>query len=286
MAPVMTLFVTGAGGFIGRHVVANLLLRGHSVRALVRGAHTVGLAAHPKLVVVSADLASVDDNALSGCDILIHLAAHGVVDGADDWDACFAVNVSQSIELWRRAIRCGVRRLVICGSCFEYGRSGERYDYIPDDAPLEPTGAYHASKAAASMAALAMAVQFKCEVLILRPFHVYGEGEAMNRFWPSLRRAALSGADFPMTSGEQVRDFISVVAIAEIFANASCIWKVSSGLPEIHNLGSGCPKSLYDFALEWWGRWARGRLLPGVVSQRPNEVMRYVPRVSTRCMEA
>ena len=68
--------------------------------------------------------------------------------------------------------------------------------------PLEPTGAYHSAKAAATMAALGLAVDRKLALTVLRPFHVYGEGEAEGRLWPALRKAALTGVDLPMTKGE------------------------------------------------------------------------------------
>ena len=57
--------------------------------------------------------------------------------------------------------------------------------FIPTDAPLEPTGPYHASKAAATMAALGLAVDRKLSLSVLRPFHVFGEGEEETRFWPA-----------------------------------------------------------------------------------------------------
>ena len=52
---------------------------------------------------------------------------------------------------------------------------------------------------------------------ILRVFHVSGEGESQNRFWPSLRRAALAGEDFQMRAGEQIRDFLNVLDVSSVF---------------------------------------------------------------------
>ncbi len=276
----MLLFVTGASGFVGRHVVARALHEGHSVRALVRDPGSAGLAPHPRLQIVPGGLDQAKPGLFDGCDALLHLAAHGVVSGMNDWDGCFSVNVEQSLALWRRAIERGIRRLILCGSCFEYGRSGERYEFIPVDAPLEPTGAYHASKAAATMAALALAVDKQVEVAILRPFHVFGEGEAPHRFWPALRQAARDGVDFPMSSGLQVRDFVPVEQVAADFVAAASDTGLEAGRPVIRNLGTGHPQTLLSFAETWWGRFgATGKLLPGVLPTRQNEVMRYVPLI-------
>src|SRR5436305_8304475 len=75
---VMKLLVTGAGGFLGRYVVAEALRRGHAVRAMVRGS-SEGLAEldHPALELVKADLRSRRGltDAVKGVDAVLHLAA-------------------------------------------------------------------------------------------------------------------------------------------------------------------------------------------------------------------
>ena len=217
---------------------------------------------------------------LSKCDALIHLAAAGTSPQKADWDELFDVNVRQSLNLWRQAAEAGVERFVICGSCFEYGQSGERYEFIPVDAPLEPTHAYAASKAAATMAALALAIEQQIELLVLRPFHVFGEGEETGRFWPSLRKAALAGEEFRMTAGEQIRDFIPVEKVADLFVAALARTDLRAGEPKIENVGAGKPQQLRAFAEHWWKHWnAKGTLKIGALPYRANEVMRYVPKV-------
>jgi len=278
----MTIFLTGATGFIGRHVLGHLLNEGHEVVALVRQKNGVSLPVHPHLRLLEKEMVTVVKADLDGCEVLIHLAAHGVTNGMNDWESCFRVNVHESMQMWFIAINAGIRRLVICGSCFEYGRSGERYDFIPVEAPLEPTGAYHASKAAASMAALGLAVDQNLEVVVARPFHVFGEGEAQQRFWPSLRSAAIAGDDFAMTSGEQIRDFVPVESLADDFMCLATRAAIQPGHPQVINLGSGHPTSLRQFAETWWARWgALGRLKVGALPLRPNEVMRYVPYIES-----
>lgn len=69
---------------------------------------------------------------------------------------------------------------------------------------------YTASKAAASIALLQWAAEHQVSLDILRLFHVFGEGEPESRLWPSLRRAAMASANFPMTAGGQVREFLPV----------------------------------------------------------------------------
>jgi nucleoside-diphosphate-sugar epimerase len=272
------IFLTGGTGFLGSHFLAQALSAGHEVFALRRPGSTprISLPAEPHWLEGRLDDGWAGE--LSACDRLVHLAAAGVDPRQCDWQQLFDVNLTQSLSLWKQAAEAGIRRFIIAGSCFEYGSSGERYDFIPADAPLEPTGPYHASKAAATLTARAFAVEKKLELLVLRPFHLFGEGEEKNRFWPALRKAALAGENFPMTSGEQVRDFIPVEYAAKIFLAALDDPALRPGQPEIRNLGTGKPQTLAQFAETWWKQWnATGRLQFGAVPYRPNEVMRYVP---------
>ena len=187
-----------------------------------------------------------------------------------------------SLQLWHRAEAAGIRRFLIVGSCFEYGRSGEHYDAIPVTAVLEPTTAYGASKAASSMAAIALAVEKRLQLILARPFHVYGEGQAFKSFWPSLVTAACSGQDFPMTRGEQIRDFQPVDQTAFQLLAWLQFPDLRPGQPKLVNLGTGKPRTLLNFAQQEWLRLkATGALQPGYLGYRENEVMRYVPEVDS-----
>jgi len=111
---------------------------------------------------------------------------------------------------------------------------------------------------------------------------VFGEGQYMQNFWPALREAALSGADFPMTPGEQVRDYVKVEMVAQAFLAAVQRGDITQGRPWVRNIGSGRPVSMREFANEWWTRWrAEGQLLVGALPYRPNEIMRCVPVIET-----
>jgi len=227
------------------------------------------------------ELDQVPAAALASCGTLVHLAAAGVTGPENDWDLCFGVNVTRSMALWRSAIQAGIRRFIVCGSCFEYGRAGERYERIPVNAPLEPVTAYAASKAAATALAQGLAAMHDLQLTVLRPFQVYGPGEAPSRFWPSLQAAALSGRDFPMTTGQQIRDFIPVAEVAAEMATHVTATPPAPGQPVIHHIGTGRGRTVLEFAESEWVRLqAKGRLIPGAVSMRPREVLRYVPELT------
>jgi len=275
----MKIFVTGGTGFIGSHFIRQALGEGHTVLAIRRS-----LSSMPRIHLEQQptwlDRALDDVRALDliGCDVLVHFAAHTGNVPYDSLLNCLHWNLMVVLRLFEQARLAGIERYVVAGSCFEYGRSGEHYDSIPTDAPLEPTNSYAASKAAASIALGQWAAQNNLRLDLLRVFHVYGEGELETRFWPSLKRAALEGEDFPMTSGEQVRDFLPVQNVAATFLVRSV---QDSGEPNRvakYNLSSGAPCTLFSFAQYWWTYWgAQGRLLRGKIPYRGDEVMRYIP---------
>lgn len=274
----MTMLLTGGTGFIGSHVLQQALAAGITVRALRRqptGQARIPLPQEPDWL--DGQLDAVQAAELCDHDVVVHLAAHTCNVPYDTLANCLRWNVTAVLAFFEQARLAGIRRFVVAGSCFEYGRSGERYGAIPTQAPLEPTNSYAASKAAASIALIQWAEEHGLSLEILRVFHVYGEGEADSRFWPSLRRAALAGDDFAMTKGEQIRDFIPVEAVARTFLERACIPELAESRVRVYNLGSGTPMSIVAFAEQWWRQWrAPGRLLLGRVPYRPDELMRFV----------
>ena len=276
----MRLFVTGGTGFIGSHFLNLAIANNHHVVAIRRNEDSkprIPLAAEPEWLTKS--LNNIVESDLEGTDCLVHLASCGVTQ-SESWETLFQVNVLESLNLWNRAINAGIKKLIICGSCFEYGRSGEHYEFIPVDAPLLPATPYAASKAAASTAAIGLASDKEISITIMRPFHVYGEGEDMCRLWPSLRMAALLGKNYPMTAGQQVRDFVKVEIVACAFLAEATQQNFQFGQALVRNLGSGQPQTVLSFCQTWWKKWnAAGAIQPGAIAYRKNEVLRYVPQL-------
>ena len=277
----MNLFVTGSTGFVGSHLVRLALKTAHRVRALRRTVMSeprVVLPQQPEWIVKGMEDLTASD--FAEIDIVIHLAAHTPNVPYDSLENCVYWNLSVPLKMFEQAVKGGVRKFVVAGSCFEYGRSGIRYEFIPPSAPLEPTLSYPASKAASSIAFYQFAVEHQIQLSYHRVFHVYGEGEADVRLWPSLRFAALSGSDLPMTLGAQVRDFAPVEDAAGQLLAACEFLGVRESEPLIKNLGSGRPQSIRDFATFWWQHWeAKGELRFGALPYRNGEVMRYVPQL-------
>ena len=276
----MKLFLTGGTGFIGSHVLAQGLAAGHRIMALRRPGSRPRIALTQEPFWIDGELDGDHSGHMAGVDVFLHLASHTPNVPYDTLERCLYWNVFASLKLAEQARQQGVRDFLIAGSCFEYGLAAEGQDYVHPATELRPISTYAISKAAASIALLGMARQSRLRMQLLRMFQVYGEGEAKTRFWPTLRAAARSGRDFPMSTGTQIRDFVDVSTVADQFLDAIDFRGVEAGRPQIKNIGSGIPKTLLQFAQEWWLSWgATGRLIPGQFEMRPGELGRLVANV-------
>lgn len=139
-----SIFVTGATGFVGRHVVAEAVARGHRVVALVRPASSTSalesLIASGRVSVARGDLASPDlADQMAGCDVVVHLAA---VKGGDFFSR-FAGTVIGTETLLEAARVAGVNHLVAVStfSVYDYGRRRAR-SVFDEDFPVidDPRG--------------------------------------------------------------------------------------------------------------------------------------------------
>ena len=132
----MKALVTGANGFLGRHVVAALLARGHQVRAVVRDpASLEGCEWASQVEIVRADLRSARqlEPAFDGVDVLVHLAA--AVAGRDETQ--FASTVIGTERLLDAATRTACRRVVLASSfsVYDWSRIAGTLD---ERSPIEP----------------------------------------------------------------------------------------------------------------------------------------------------
>ena len=276
----MRLVVTGGTGFLGGHFLRLALKLGHQVVAFRRPGSRPRIQLHVQPEWIDGPWDGSEGVEWSKIDALVHLASAGVSPQPVDWATAMRVNVAESMALLQTAEAAGVPRILLCGSCLEFGASAGDFLRVPPDAELRPRGPYATSKAAFSVAAAGFARASRSTLVLLRPFHFYGEGQHESNFWPSLRAAAMAGADFEMTAGAQVRDFQAVEETAGDFLSALDHWPGEPGVMRCFNLGSGEEITLLDFAKRWWTIWeAKGQLIPGAASYRDGEVMRLVPEI-------
>ena len=276
----MHILVTGATGFIGSYFVLRALAKDHKITIVKRSSKSQPSIDWPiQPNCIESELLSLSAHHLYDIDAIAHFAATGVSPRVATWSELEEINIKGTLHLCKIAKEIRAR-IVISGSFAEYGLSGNRYSLIPSWAPLEPTFPYAASKAAASILTTSFARSEGIELAYLRIFNAFGIGQYAGNLWPSLLNAAMDGKDFPLTLGEQIRDFIDVNEVAEFFIHSLTSANINASQPLIANVGTGKPQSIIDFCRFWWEKWgATGSLVVGALPYRQGEVMRFAPKI-------
>ena len=195
-----TIAVTGASGFLGRHVLAALSTTGAEIVAHARAAKPALDASTQRWVFF--DLAAAPDDAfdwLGRPDVVIHLAW----DGLPNYTSARHVEAELPAQLCflRGLVGSGLKRLVVAGTCFECGmQSGCLHE---DMAPL-PSNPYGQAKDALRRQLEALSDTAPFELRWLRLFYLYGSGQAPTSLY-SLFQAAIACGDgtFDMSKGDQ-----------------------------------------------------------------------------------
>ncbi len=176
------VLLTRATGFVGRAVLADLVARGHTLRAAIRGATPAEFAA-TAFAIKAIDGETDWRTALDGVEVVIHSAArvHVMNDTEADPLAAFRkVNVEGTLNLARQAVAAGVRRFVFISSIKVNGEGTlPGRPYRADDRPA-PADPYGVSKMEAEQGLRELARDTGMEVVIIRPVLVYGPGVRAN----------------------------------------------------------------------------------------------------------
>lgn len=178
----MNLLITGATGFVGRELVAELLGRDMSVLAVVR--RPSSLPSEARQVVVEDLLSGIEwKEVLQKIDVVIHLAArvHIMNETVSEPLAAFRkVNVDGTLNLAKQATESGVKRFIYISSIKVNGEmTMTDCPFRPDDT-VQPIDSYGLSKHEAEQGLLAMAKSTTMEVVVIRPPLVYGPGVRAN----------------------------------------------------------------------------------------------------------
>jgi nucleoside-diphosphate-sugar epimerase len=252
----MNVLVTGAAGFIGRWVVAELLDRGHRVLPvdnLVTGEreNLAEFAGHPRL----GPLQVGDIRDRSAClgwarevDAIAHLAASiSVQDSIDDPATTFENDVVGTFNLLEAA-RSARTRFLFMSSCMVYDRATPGSG-IDERHPTKPASPYAASKLAGEALTLSYHHAYGLPATVVRPFNTYGpfqrsvgEGGVVAIF---TRRALLGEPLRIFGDGTQTRDLLYVTDCARFVVDALDSDAISG---QVLNAGTGLDVSVNDLA--------------------------------------
>ncbi|WP_340121608.1 SDR family oxidoreductase [Methylobacter svalbardensis] len=215
------VLVSGANGFVGKALCAELFRRGQDVRAAVRSA--TGQSENIETVPIGAIDGETDwTEALLGIKAVIHLAArvHVMKDNVtDSLDAFRRANVDSTLNFARQAADAGVQRFIFISSIKVNGEAtplGRPYTAEDRPAPIDP---YGISKLEAEDALRQLAEQTGMEVVIIRPPLVYGPGVKAN--FHSMMHWLEKGVPLPLGAIHNKRSLVALDNLVDLIV--TCI---------------------------------------------------------------
>jgi dTDP-6-deoxy-L-talose 4-dehydrogenase (NAD+) len=232
----MKILVTGATGFIGRHVISELLKYDHQVIAATR---KNDLNIHEgKLDFIFLDIDSLDlnENYFTWCgrpDLLIHLAWQGLPNYKSLFH--FENNLPVHYDFLKNMVENGLKNMVVTGTCFEYGM---KEGCLSETMITDPQNAYALAKDTLHKFLVELQKHQPFDCKWIRLFYMYGNGQNSSSLLSQLQTAIQNGdKEFNMSGGEQERDYLPVEKVAEYIVAISLQNKISG----IINCCSGQP---------------------------------------------
>lgn len=232
------IFVTGGSGFIGRHVVRQLLGKGEDVLVLARQPEAYRRIGDE--TVIAGDLASPEqiEEQLSAysAESCIHLAWKGIPDYSYEMSE---QNLHCGINLLHLCRKCGIRNLTITGSCWEYARPSGK---VSVSAPLGSDNAFKCAKNALHLMAHAFCEEHLIHLNWMRLFYVYGPGQKKESLLPYILASLSEGRQPALRTPYQANDYIYVEDAADAIIKAA----LHHNFPETLNVGTGKAVRAFD----------------------------------------
>jgi nucleoside-diphosphate-sugar epimerase len=213
------VLVTGATGFVGRHLIAALLARGCQVRAVARNPEVAKRMPWIDAVeFVAADVHGDDSHITvltEGVDALAHLAWPGL----PNYQALFHFehNLMADYRFIKGVVEAGVTQVLVTGTCFEYGmQSGP----LSEQAEPRPDNPYGLAKNTLRLFLENLQREQPFTLQWARLFYLHGDGQNPNSLLAALDRSIdAADASFNMSAGEQLRDYLAIDTAAGYLAS-------------------------------------------------------------------
>ena len=230
----MRILITGASGFIGSNLISALLNQNHEVFAIVRSKEKIiNYDWSNKVKFIIKDLIGFEKADLKNInpDLIYHLAWSNLPNYEDP--VHIEKNLPEQISFLRMVAESGLKKIIVAGSCLEYGL---KEGLLNEEDPLQPTTFYGLAKISVLSMLKFFKHEFNLDFLWFRIFYVYGDNQNQRSLYPSLIRAIQNGESvFKMSHGNQMRDFIHINDVIKYFLyplsniNMSGVFNISSG---------------------------------------------------------
>lgn len=233
----MKVLVTGATGFVGRHVIPFLLKRGHAVTAVARNAAKAqGFTWYPVTRFIAGDIHNSGGSLVDMIgrqDAALHFAWPGLPHYKDLFH--FEENLPAAYRFLKSLVEHGTKHLLVTGTCLEYGM---KEGCLSEEVPADPSNPYALAKDTLRKFLEELIKVYSFKLQWARLFYLYGPGQNPNSLIAQLDRAIDSGEkSFKMSGGEQLRDYLPVDEAAKrlvmLLEHPECegIVNICSGAP-------------------------------------------------------
>lgn len=246
------ILVTGATGFIGNYVIAQLLQKGYQVIATSSTGDTAKDAPwYSQVKYIALDLKHIDDSVnyyiyFDSPDIMIHLAWEGLPNFREAFH--IEENLPRHHIFLKNLLQNGLSDLTVTGTCLEYGM---KEGCLRENMVGEPGNPYAIAKNELRKKLEQMAKQRGVNFKWARLFYMYGMGQSPKSLISQLDKALEQReSDFNMSGGRQERDFLPVEKVAEYIVLVALQNKVTG----IINCCSGKPVTVKQFVLDYLER--------------------------------
>lgn len=241
----MKIAVTGAGGFIGQHVLTELLGQEAEIIAVTRsGILPTNLSRDVKIVEMDISRSTPNCFEEIGCpEVLIHLAWGGLPNYKSLHH--FETELPNQYQFLKNMVESGLPSLLVTGTCFEYGmRSGS----LSEEMLANPNNPYGYAKNALRQQLEFLKMVTPFNLTWTRLFYMYGPGQSSTSLYSKLKEAVVRGDKvFNMSGGEQVRDYLPVEEISRQIVRLA---KMQNDIGII-NICSGEPISVRKLVERW-----------------------------------